>query len=517
MVFMEAEVLAEGFQKDRAVAATKIRAVHGFLLALVLLAGFGIRLYGLKNPPLDFFAPRQLRSLLIARAVYYKLSPAADPALRQKAIDLANLEVYEPPILEQLVGLSYVVIGSEQFWLARIFQAVFWSIGGLALFAMGRRMTSFFPALAGLSFYLFLPFGIIASRSFQPDPWMVMWILVTGYALLRWSETPNWKWAILTGILGGIAALVKIYAVFFVAPMIAAVWLAATGLRRTIRNPHTYVMTVLVAVPSVIYYLILNQARSSDFLSFWTLSLASLILTSKFYVEWMAMIGGIMGLTVVLAGIIGTLLAPKNGRALLIGAWIGYVLFGLTSPYQYITHDYYHMTLIGLVGLSLVPFLAAVFQVLVKQTWIWRAIAICVLVFTAGYSLWVGRSKIYVATYTNEPASWRKVAAAIPTGKTFVSLTSDYDMRLRYYGWTMSAFTWPSSADLKLFSIHGNKPIDYETYFKENTSGKDYFLVTALSEFDAQPQLKDILTERYPVFVQGNGFTIYDLDHPITK
>ena len=514
---MEAEVQPEVHQNNKGVGVTKIRAIHGFLLALVVLAGFGIRLYGLKNPPLDFFAPRQLRSLLIARAVYYKLSPTANPALRQKAIDLANLEVYEPPILEQLVGLGYVIIGSEQFWLARIFQAVFWSIGGLALFAIGRKITSFFPALAGLSFYLFLPFGIVASRSFQPDPWMVMWILVTAYALFRWSETPNWKWAILTGILGGMAVLVKIYAVFFVAPMIVAVWLSATGLRRTLRNPHSYVMTALVAVPSIIYYLILNQARSSDFLSFWTLSLASLILTRKFYVEWMAMVGGIMGLTVILAGILGTLLAPKNARALLIGAWIGYVLFGLSSPYQYTTHDYYHLTLIGLVGLSLAPFLAAIFQVLAKQAWIWRAIAVGVLLFTAGYSLWVGRSKIYVATYADEPASWRRVAAALPEGKTFVSLTADYDMRLRYYGWRMSAFTWPATADLNLFSLHGSKPIDYETYFKENTTGKDYFLVTALSELDAQPQLKEILTDGYPVYYQGNGFVIYDLDHPLTK
>ncbi|HMD90306.1 MAG TPA: glycosyltransferase family 39 protein [Anaerolineaceae bacterium] len=514
---MQAEVLTEGLQQDRVVSATKMSTVHAFLLALVLLAGFGIRLYGLKNQPLDFFAPRQLRSLLIARAVYYKLSPTANPALRQKAIDLANLEVYEPPILEQLVGITYVIIGSEQFWLARIYQALFWSIGGLAIFGIGRRITSFFPALAGLSFYLFLPFGIIASRSFQPDPWMVMWILVTAYALFRWSESPNWKWAILTGVLGGMAVLVKIYAVFFVAPMIVAVWLSAQGFRRTLRNPHSYVMTLLVAVPSIIYYLILNQARSSDFLSFWTLSLASLILTHKFYAEWMSMIGGIMGLTVLLAGMLGTFLAPKNARALMIGGWIGYLLFGLSSPYQYTTHDYYHLTLIGLVGLSLVPFMAAVFQVLAKQAWIWRAMAVAVLVYTAGYSLWVARSNIYISTYADEPASWRNVAKALPEGKTFVSLTADYDMRLRYYGWRASAFTWPSSADLKLFSIHGNQPIDYDTYFKENTNGRDYFLVTALSEFDAQPQLKTILTEGYPVYYKGNGFVIYDLDHPLTK
>src|SRR5450756_1231333 len=38
-------------------------------LALVFLLGFGIRLYGLKNPPLDFNAVVQLRSALIARGI----------------------------------------------------------------------------------------------------------------------------------------------------------------------------------------------------------------------------------------------------------------------------------------------------------------------------------------------------------------------------------------------------------------------------------------------------------------
>ena len=50
--------------------------------------------------------------------------------------------------------------------------------------------------------------------------------------------------------------------------------------------------------------------------------------------------------------------------------------------------------------------------------------------------------------------------------------------------------------------------------FASLTEGRQYFLVTAFSELDAQPELKQILTEHYPVFAEGNGFVLYDLQNP---
>jgi len=48
-----------------------------------------------------------------------------------------------------------------------------WLLGGLALYALARRIASADGALVALLYYLFLDFGVIASRSFQPDPLMV--------------------------------------------------------------------------------------------------------------------------------------------------------------------------------------------------------------------------------------------------------------------------------------------------------------------------------------------------------
>ncbi|MGD0005511.1 MAG: glycosyltransferase family 39 protein, partial [Anaerolineaceae bacterium] len=216
------------------------------LLVVVFAMGLGIRLYDLKDLPLDFYAVRQLRSALIARSVYYQINPKMDLAQRQEALDTSNLEIYEPPILEEIVGLTYEVIGSEQLWISRIYTSVCWLIGGLALFGLGRRFFSFDTLLVGLGFYFYLPFSVIASRSFQPDPWMVMWILVFAYTLNRWRETPTWKWALITGLVGGMAVLVKVFAGFFVVCTLAAVMLVTLGFRRTFRSLQAWVMAGVV-------------------------------------------------------------------------------------------------------------------------------------------------------------------------------------------------------------------------------------------------------------------------------
>jgi 4-amino-4-deoxy-L-arabinose transferase-like glycosyltransferase len=482
------------------------------VLALMVVFGLGlaIRLYQAKMPPLDFHATRQLRSAIIARAVYYQLDQTADPVLRQEAVNLAGLEIYEPPILETIVGVLYRVVGSEQLWLPRLVNAIFWGLGGVAVYAIGRRFAGFWAVVTALTFYFFLPFSVIASRSFQPDPWMVMWILLTAWAALRWSETSSWKWAILTGLAGGMTLLVKTFAGFFVGPVLAAVVIQSLGWRRFWRNGQMWAMAAISLLPTLVY-LLLHSQRSSDFFSFWVVSLSGLVLTTNFYADWLAMIKGLMSLGTVMAAVLGLCIAPKSFRAVLLGGWIGYVLFGLVFPYQYTTHEYYHLMLVPLVALSLLPVLQAVYDLLNRQHLVWRLGSLGLVLFASAYALWTARSVIYVQDFSLEPASWQRVGEDIPAGHPFIALTADYGMRLRYYGWRSMSAAWPSGADLNLFSLAGNDAMNVESYFNEAIQGKDFFVVTALGELDAQPALKELLYDGYPLLVEGNGYLIFDL------
>lgn len=505
----ESEPMATAQANISVKARRSLLTWQNLLLVVVFALGLAIRLYRAATPPLDFHATRQLRSAVIARSVYYQLDKNADPVLRQEAVNLAGLEIYEPPILETLVGVLYWVVGSEQLWLARLVNALFWAIGGLAVFFIGRRFAGFWAVLTGLAFYFFLPFSVIATRSFQPDPWMVMWVLLTAWSALRWSETDSWKWAILTGMAGGMTLLVKTFAGFYVGPILLAVVIQTLGLKRFLRSGQVWAMAGLSLLPTVLY-LLLNGQRSSDFISFWVVSLSGMILTTNFYADWLAMLKGLMSLGTVLAAVLGLCIAQKPFRAVLLGGWIGYVLFGLVFPYQYTTHEYYHLMLVPLVALSVMSVLQAVFDLLKSQHVVWRLGAFGVVLFASAYALWTARSMIYVQNYDLEPASWARVGADIPEGHPFIALTADYGMRLRYYGWRSTGAAWPSGADLNLFSLAGNDAMNVEAYFDEATRGKDFFVVTALSELDGQPALKGIL-DGYPLYVEGNGYLIFDL------
>lgn len=485
------------------------------VLILVLAAGLTVRLVDLFDPPLDFHPVRQLRSANIARALYYTQDARTDAGLRQMAVAVQPVDAHEPPINEQLAALIYMLIGGEAVWVGRTLSIIYWMVGGLALFAIGRRLVGFWPALVGLLFYLALPFGVIASRAFMPDPGMLMWILLTIWSALRWRENPTWKNALLTGALAGMGILWKVVAGFFLVGVLLLLVLAQFGWRRWWRAAQVWVMAALALAPPVVYYLLLNAGRAGEYFTYHTLEMLGLLRTTKFYAQWLAMADSLVGLTLVLIGLLGVALASKPFKSILSGLWLGYALYGLAWPFQYTTHEYYHLSLVPIIGLSIIPVADLILSRLREQHWVWRAAVVVILGCAAGYQLWVARSMLVATNFFNEPRSWQLVGEAIPAEHSFVALTNDYGLRLEYYGWRKAGFYWPGSMDLQVSALRGESEADVQAYFDEVTRGYDFFLVTALGELEKQPVLKEILASTYPVYHQGAGFLVYDLAHPL--
>ncbi len=197
--------------------APQTRPSNWFILFIILLALGGLlRLLDITDPPLDFHPSRQLRNTLVARDIYYSLLPSASAEERDLAQTFASsVGRYEPPVVESIVAVTYFFTGGENIASARVWETLFWLLAGVALFDLMRRAVSPWAALIGLAYYLVLPFSVEASRSFQPDPLMTSAFVIGVYFLYRWSEEQTWKWAILAGILLGLATFVKIVIAFF--------------------------------------------------------------------------------------------------------------------------------------------------------------------------------------------------------------------------------------------------------------------------------------------------------------
>src|SRR5512143_2608225 len=161
--------------------------LHILPVTLLLILGMSIRLYDLTDLPLDFYPTRQLLSALKARGMYYQGRTDVPEWQRRFAVqEWKNKAEIEPEIVERLVALTYRFTG-EQLWIGRVYSSLFWVAGGLFLYWLSRDLSSAAGALLALALYLLLPFGVIASRSFQPDPLMTMLIVAFWWAVNRWG------------------------------------------------------------------------------------------------------------------------------------------------------------------------------------------------------------------------------------------------------------------------------------------------------------------------------------------
>ncbi len=481
----------------------------GIAVALIFLFGIGIRLYDLQDPPLDFHAVRQLRSALISRSIYYSLSPDYTVEQKELASELASLETYEPPILESIVAAAYLLTGSEKLWISRVILCLYWVVGGAVIWLLIRKYVSTTAAVISLSLYFLLPFSVVASRSFQPEPFMVMWIALFVLVIDKWSEKQNWAMALLAGVLAGMAVMVKVVAALYIFPVLAAVTLHRLGLFRVIKSVKVWTILSITVLPALIHYGLLQPERSGSFMSFWSTSFSWMLLTTNFYADWLAMIKGLMGLFVFTLALLGVILAKAGYKPILIGLWAGYLIYGLIFPYQYTTHEYYHLPLVAVASLSIAPVFSILLENIKIQPLFWRVFAAGIIIFSMGYNLWVSRSILYASDYTLEPVSWQEVGEAIPEGSSVVALTGDSGMRLRYYGWR-KADIWPADVDLNLRDLAGAQQTNFDQLFQQYAEGKDYFLVTALSQLDNQPDLKEFLYTHYR-YDQGNGYLLFHI------
>jgi 4-amino-4-deoxy-L-arabinose transferase-like glycosyltransferase len=484
------------------------------VLAAALLASFGLRMINLKNPPLDFAGTRQLFSALKARGIYYQYVTDVPDTTRRLAISLGYVGVVEPPVLENIVAQTYRLTG-EYLWIARIYSSFFWVIAGLALFLLIREFASKSAAFVGTLFYLFVPFGVIASRAFMPDPLMVCLIVFSLWALFRWQITTSWKWAIAFGVFAGTALFIKNLSAFIIVGGFAGVILGVRGLKRSFRDLQVWTMAGLMVLPVGIYTLYglfkLNMGGQFALRFF-----PKMWIDPAFYFRWAFTVNANIGWTAVLLAALSIFLADsKRERPLLIGLWVGYFLFGMTFSYHFFSHDYYQLSFVPVVAISMAPGLRLFFERFFRQSpgFLPRLVLTAVVLIGIVIPAWYSRDLIVNSDYHNEPKFWAEIGDKLGHDGGVIGLTQDYGYRLAYWGWQGSA-AWFTSADIGVRYLAGQN-VDLMQTFQQDTAGKKYFLVTLFGELDNEPAIKDLLYKNYPIYAQTDEYIIFDLQHPL--
>ena len=429
-------------------------------------------------------------------------------------IDQMNEKDIEPEIIERIAVFFYRLIGKEQLWIPRMVSALFWLVGGIFVFLLAYDMVSEDGAVLTLAFYLLTPYGIFASRSFQPDPLMVMLILVFWWLVYRWSTKPAWMWTVLAGLVGGLAIFVKFVAAFFVIGGALGALFGRYKMRELIRNPQVWALSVLGVIPGaawIIYGKFFAGLFGGDLSGRF---IPSLLVSPLFYLQWQVKAAAIASGIGIMLGLVGLFLVSGRARTFLLGLWGAYFVFGLYFNYHISTHDYYSLPLLPIVALSLAP-LGSWFFARLRDTSYgigWMRISLFIVLLYGVFStVWNVRNVMKSVDYRSQEAYWLEIRDELGLQNSVIALTEDYGLRMVYWGWLKTAL-WPSSGDLYQADVRGNQR-DIEVLFAETAAPKALFLVTDLEDFSKQKELQALL-DGYSMF-QGDNYLVYDLQHPL--
>jgi hypothetical protein len=200
---------------------------------------------------------------------------------------------------------------------------------------------------------------------------------------------------------------------------------------------------------------------------------------------------------------------------LLIALWIGYILFCLTFDYHIATHNYYHLQLIPIVALSLAPLAALVGERLqaMNPEWYWRAAIAAVFSLGLLLSLIVAHAELANPNSENTVQDAEAIGIAIHHSLRTIYLASDYGLSLEYHG-ELSGEPWPLTSDLEWEKLAGKPALSAQERFDNGfvKASPDYFIVEDMTEFQAQPDLKEFLIAKYPILVQSDDYIVFALN-----
>jgi hypothetical protein len=284
-----------------------------------------------------------------------------------------------------------------------------------------------------------------------------------------------------------------------------------------LKNPQVWVMVGVIAFLPAVYYLLSILQRTTGMATGILPLTIKLLRTPKFYTGWFGMLDGMVGLPLIVIGMLAVLLMPAKSRALMVGLWGGFWLYGLVFAYPISTHDYYNLPIFPIVALSLAVVGAWLIGKAAEQPLFWKIVFTGVMVFALGYPAWLARSSILGVNYRNEIKGWQKMGDELPTDGQIIALSHDYGNRLQYYAWRLVSY-WPTTADLDLKALQGDKVSsgNFQQYFVQQIKGRKYFLITLIGELDAQPMLKSMLYDHYTLISASKGYILFDLSKPVS-
>lgn len=150
---------------------------------------------------------------------------------------------FRAPMYAWCLGAVYALFGAS-LWAARLFGLLIGVTSVLLTYLITKRLSNHRAAVIAASIHSVYPLALMFEAELLLDPLFALFVQLVVWTLLRWSEHPTVARLFFVFLVGGIAALTRPTALFFL-PLIAIV--ALWKYRRSARVLGRYVTAVIVA------------------------------------------------------------------------------------------------------------------------------------------------------------------------------------------------------------------------------------------------------------------------------
>jgi hypothetical protein len=492
-------------QDERGASFFPERGIYRWLLLIAIFsAALGVRLYNAGAPPLDFYPVRQYRAAMLARAFYYESAPESVSEKVRKEALASKPKPLEPPITEMTASLIYRAVGGEHLIIPRLLSIVFWMIAAVFLYRLATEMISPDAGMVATAFFLFLPLGVAGSRSFQPDPLMIMFFMATIYSIFRYYRSPSGYGLAAACLFSALAIFVKPTCVFPILSVFVAMRIPSKNIRNILFGRDLVIFVAASLLPSFIYYG--YGIFVADFLKYQAESsfVPGLLTKSFYWVGWYYMVSGAIGRYSLFIAVLGVfLIRSVRTRYYILGLWVGYVLFCLAFSNHIRTHLYYHLVLIPIVALSIGVLASYILEALssskgVRRLGVWALFVLPILL-----SFQISLKLTSDSGFDGQVKAYRDIGEKVNhSTKTVLFDPHDGD-RVMYYG-RVYGVMWPLKNLGEYSTSHTERPGGKEMLDEIIAEySPEYFIVTNIPQLEQQAELKKTLDIEYPVLAES--------------
>ena len=477
-----------------------------------MLGALWVRALELEQSIVTFHPTRHYRSAVIARACYYDRAPGVPAWARTVAAAGRSMQPSgEIPLMEWAACSAYLALSRENIMIPRALAVAIWIAGAIPVWWMALRLASPAGALIAVALYLFLPYGIVATRNFQPDPLMTLSSLWALVALLRHHDRPARGRFITAAAVVGLAILVKPMSVFLTIPPIVA--LATLDRSRGSWRRHV-VLAALGLLPGAVYYgydtvfgtLAQDQMR---------MRFVPQLLPTLFFWDGLArMIGRVLSWPLFILALAGMALAPLTlARRLLAALLVGYAIFAITFTYHMATHDYYHLPYVAVASIAVAALVARIEATRTARQVRWRQPAVAVvLVALIAYGVIAARPRLRVEDAAALAEAYAQIGEAAEHSPRMLFLDAAYGYALMYHA-QVAGDSWPTLDDLNAERIDGAPAIGADARYERDFAdyGPSYFVITDLESLRGEPDLAAMLARRADLVSAAPRYRVYRL------